>query len=217
MLPNTAHQLKVSRFYLVLSGCAATSYGILYFRQDQPHIDLFVFFSVFFSCFFLFLAACVLMWKAKQLVDRQRTRLRRQIEMQDMASRPFASVLVHMPHTETDTTGDHPRTESRADLPCRHGEAQLARSGSQHDAAETNQNDVGGFKLGPLAAEPTRNAQGVVATFMFELPCPSASPVRACLGSTLLTSHVLQSGGSSCHYVSVKQSTRAAAAATTVT
>ena len=102
MLPNTAHHLKVSRFYVILAGSTGTSYGILYFRQDQPHIDLFVFFSVFFSCFFLFLAACVLLWKAKQVVDRQRSRHRRQIEMQDMASRPFASVLVHMLHTDTD-------------------------------------------------------------------------------------------------------------------
>jgi len=211
MLPNTAHQLKVSRFYLVLSGSASSSYGILYFRQDQPHIDLFVFFSVFFSCFFLFLAGCMLLWKAKQLVDRQRSRLRRQIEMQDMASRPFASVLVYMPHVETEeplkehigTESDHP--------PHRQHEAQLVRSGSQHDAENVS------FRLSPLAAEPTRNGQGVVATFMFELPCSSTSPVRACLGSTLLTSHILHSGGSSCHYVSVKQSTasRAAPAAAT--
>ena len=89
MLPNAAHQLKVSRFYLIVAGATNTSYGVVYFRQDQPHIDLFVFFSVFFSCFFLFLAGCVMLWKAKQVVDRQRSRHQRQIEMQASAVRQW--------------------------------------------------------------------------------------------------------------------------------
>lgn len=45
---------------------SADSQGLLFFQQDRAHIDLFVFFSVFFSCFFLFLSLCVLLWKAKQ-------------------------------------------------------------------------------------------------------------------------------------------------------
>jgi len=205
MLPNTAHHLKVSRFYLVLVGSASTSYGIVYFRQDQPHIDLFVFFSVFFSCFFLFLAACVLLWKAKQVVDRQRTRHRRQIEMQDMASRPFASVLVYMPHTEDHPQTDDPHTE------------RLVRSTSQMTELSAREQRVGsgGFKLSPLATEPTRGGVAVVATFVLELPCSSTSAVRACLGSSLLTSRVLQSSSSS-HYMTAKQSaSRAASAAVT--
>ena len=62
------------------------------FRQDQLHIDLFVFFSVFFSCFFLFLAACVVAWKAKQAADARRARRRHVVEMLHMAKRPFGSV-----------------------------------------------------------------------------------------------------------------------------
>lgn len=174
MLPNTAHKLKVSRFYIILAGSTDTSYGIVYFRQDQPHIDLFVFFSVFFSCFFLFLAACVMLWKAKQAVDRQRTRHRRQIEMQDMASRPFASVLVYMPHTAADYQRLEPPPPSDR------------------------------FRLSPVAVEPTRTAGAVVATFMFELPCSTVAPVRACLGSCLLTPRTLNTS-TSCHYVPVKQ------------
>jgi len=179
MLPNTAHRLKVSRFYLVVAGASNTSHGIVYFRQDQPHIDLFVFFSVFFSCFFLFLAACVLMWKAKQAVDRRRSRHRRQIEMHDMASRPFASALVYM--------RDH-----------------------QHQREDHHWDDPP-LRLCPLAVEPTRGAAAVVATFMVELPCVGAGPVRACLGSCLLTSRVTHSS----HYVSVK--TTGGAGSTSVT
>jgi hypothetical protein len=47
---------------------------IFFHRQDQLHIDLFVFFSVFFSCFFLFLSVCVVMWKVKQAADLRRAR-----------------------------------------------------------------------------------------------------------------------------------------------
>jgi hypothetical protein len=76
--------------------------------QDQLHIDLFVFFSVFFSCFFLFLSgtriitlgscilntnvflfvyltgflffpACVVLWKLKQMGDLRRARNRKQL------------------------------------------------------------------------------------------------------------------------------------------
>jgi hypothetical protein len=43
-------------------------------RQDQLHIDLFVFFSVFFSCFFLFLSVVVVIWKVKQTADMRRAR-----------------------------------------------------------------------------------------------------------------------------------------------
>lgn len=72
------------------------SYGIVFSRQDQLHIDLFVFFSVFFSCFFLFLAACVVAWKAKQAADVRRARRRHVVEMLHMAKRPFASVTVNL-------------------------------------------------------------------------------------------------------------------------
>lgn len=73
-----------------------TAYGIVFSRQDQLHIDLFVFFSVFFSCFFLFLAACVVAWKAKQAADVRRARRRHVVEMLHMAKRPFASVTLNL-------------------------------------------------------------------------------------------------------------------------
>ena len=65
--------------------------GSLVFRQDQLHIDLFVFFSVFFSCFFLFLSLCVIVWKFKSMSDIRTARRRHAVEMQYMAQRPFAT------------------------------------------------------------------------------------------------------------------------------
>uniref|UniRef100_A0A8D8PUQ8 Multiple epidermal growth factor-like domains protein 8 n=1 Tax=Cacopsylla melanoneura TaxID=428564 RepID=A0A8D8PUQ8_9HEMI len=96
-LPQDKQDLASTRFYLALIAThhvPKPAYGILFFRQDQLHIDLFVFFSVFFSCFFLFLASCVVAWKAKQAADLRRARRRHVVEMMHMARRPFASVTV---------------------------------------------------------------------------------------------------------------------------
>lgn len=95
-LPEHYHILQSTRFYLVLQSVEKVAYGIVFSRQDQLHIDLFVFFSVFFSCFFLFLAACVVAWKAKQAADVRRARRRHVVEMLHMAKRPFASVTLHL-------------------------------------------------------------------------------------------------------------------------
>lgn len=98
-LPQAVHSLQGTRFFIALRAAATAntaSYGLIFFRQDQLHIDLFVFFSVFFSCFFLFLAVCVVAWKAKQAADLRRARRRHNIELINMAQRPFARINLHM-------------------------------------------------------------------------------------------------------------------------
>ncbi|CAA9996215.1 unnamed protein product [Nesidiocoris tenuis] len=97
-LPNDRHDFSQAKFFIILLAVDKHSYGAIYFRQDQLHIDLFVFFSVFFSCFFLFLAACVVAWKAKQAADMRRARRRHVVEMLHMAKRPFATVSVLVDH-----------------------------------------------------------------------------------------------------------------------
>lgn len=93
-LPQDKHDLGSTRFYIAMAASTRPAYGTIFFRQDQLHIDLFVFFSVFFSCFFLFLAACVVAWKAKQAGEARRARRRHVVEMLHMAQRPFATVTV---------------------------------------------------------------------------------------------------------------------------
>lgn len=89
-LPQNVHDLTHTKFYIIIralySDEGAASFGLIFFRQDQLHIDLFVFFSVFFSCFFLFLAACVVAWKAKQAADVRRARRRHVVEVSDWRS-----------------------------------------------------------------------------------------------------------------------------------
>lgn len=99
--PHEVHSLKSSRFFIALRGVGTDSHGgesqgLLFLRQDQAHIDLFVFFSVFFSCFFLFLSVCVLLWKVKQFLDFRREQRRHIQEMTKMASRPFAKLTVYL-------------------------------------------------------------------------------------------------------------------------
>ena len=227
-LPNSQHDLKSSRFFLVLYGRGSSDLGLnqtlgnLFFRQDQPHIDLFVFFSVFFSCFFLFLAACVLVWKFKQAYDTRRSRHRRRLEMINMASRPFSQILVCVNEPNTVQISDvHPLLPHRkggATLAGTLGSgrvATLAKMGSKYSLNATNmvaalnshhhlyhyttqqqhhpQLPPGGvdssdtFSVNPLAIEPMSDGVAAVGTFYFELPGGADAPVKACLGSTLLT------------------------------
>ena len=97
-LPETSHDLRSTKFYLVLHAAknkhVEPTFGNIFFRQDQLHIDLFVFFSVFFSCFFLFLAACVVFWKFKLMADLRRARAQHAVEMTIMARRPFSTQMV---------------------------------------------------------------------------------------------------------------------------
>lgn len=95
-LPQHAHNLSATRFFIALRASSGPepSYGSVVFRQDQLHIDLFVFFSVFFSCFFLFLALCVIVWKVKQAADLRRARRQHVVEMLHLAKRPFAQIFL---------------------------------------------------------------------------------------------------------------------------
>ena len=188
-LPNDVHRLKVSRFYLVLRGTGSPThnqtFGNLFFRQDQPHIDLFVFFSVFFSCFFLFLAKCVVLWKLKQALDAQRSRHRQRLEMQHMASRPFSRVNVVI---DLDTTEVVQLMTTSTPLPRKNTIPKLySKYSISSDSYEMSASDDKIY-LRPLALEPTDDGVAAIGTFFIQLPGLKDSPVHACLGSCLIQS-----------------------------
>lgn len=161
-LPQTAHNLSGTRFFIALratSGGNGASYGLIFFRQDQLHIDLFVFFSVFFSCFFLFLAMCVIAWKFKQAADLRRTRRRHHIELRHMAKRPVACIDLYMgPESHTPS---HRRHKSRS---------------SQ-------------VRQGPhmIAQEITADNCAAVATVFVRLPGRQKAPINLSMGSALVS------------------------------
>ncbi|XP_050786388.1 multiple epidermal growth factor-like domains protein 8 isoform X7 [Gopherus flavomarginatus] len=203
--PHELHALKSSRFYLLLLGVGGgghggASQGLLFFRQDQAHIDLFVFFSVFFSCFFLFLSACVLLWKAKQCLDLRHEQHRQLQEMTKMASRPFAKVTVcfepepgplaadrlflparpHKPPAPPARLKPYPEAPYAAQL--RRSEpflAQLLGCSCPYPSPS--------FRVGPVTLEPTEDGMAGVATVLLQLPGGNQAPNRSCLGSALVT------------------------------
>lgn len=163
-LPQHIHNLSTTRFYIALKATnGPASYGLLFFRQDQLHIDLFVFFSVFFSCFFLFLAVCVVVWKAKQAADVRRARLRHVVEMFNMARRPFASVQLSVA-----STGTPPRRRA------------LRSTNSKHLCANTHQN------IRPIAVEPTGDNSAAVCTVFVRLPVNGKTSPSIALASALV-------------------------------
>lgn len=190
-LPSHIHDLKKSMFYIILHGRGSqssnTTNGLLFFRQDQPHIDLFVFFSVFFSSFFLFLDLCVLIWKIKQAFDLQRSRHRRQLEMACMASRPFARAHIVLaedcvPVYETQSLLTRRKTSNHRLKKHSLGVTNMAFT-------RTNSEEI--FRVNPIALEPTEDGIAAVGTFVLELPGGHKAPAQACLGSTLLTMRVM--------------------------
>uniref|UniRef100_A0A1I8FTQ7 LAM_G_DOMAIN domain-containing protein n=1 Tax=Macrostomum lignano TaxID=282301 RepID=A0A1I8FTQ7_9PLAT len=72
-IPCQSYEFSLNKFYLVVQGVSTdvNVSGIVFFRQDQNHINLLVFFSMFFSCFFLLFGLVVLAWKARQAHSRR--------------------------------------------------------------------------------------------------------------------------------------------------
>lgn len=163
-LPQSAHNLSATRFFIALraSGVFDHSYGSIVFRQDQLHIDLFVFFSVFFSCFFLFLAICVVAWKAKQAADLRRARRRHVVELLHMAKRPFSTIYVSV-YPETETPGP-------------------VRRRGRSKSVTISLNDV---RL--ITIEPTFDNLAAIGTVMISLPGKYECPNTLTLGSALIT------------------------------
>lgn len=163
-LPQNAHNLSATKFYIALraSGVFDHSYGSIVFRQDQLHIDLFVFFSVFFSCFFLFLAICVVAWKAKQASDLRRARRRHVVELLHMAKRPFSTIYVSV-NPELETPGP------------------LRRRGRSKSMA------ISGNDIRLITIEPTSDNIAAIGTILISLPGKYECPNTLTLGSALIT------------------------------
>lgn len=171
-LPQHIHNLSTTRFYIALRATnGPASYGLVFFRQDQLHIDLFVFFSVFFSCFFLFLAVCVVVWKAKQAADLRRARLRHVVEMLHLARRPFASVQLCVSNT-----GTPPHTRRRV----------LRGANSKNLSTNIYQN------IRPIAVEPTVDNSAAICTVFVCLPGTGKSSPVISLASALVVMNTRQ-------------------------
>jgi len=82
-------------FYVYVYDFQSPLWIIISFSQ-HPKLDLLQFFITFSVCFLALLFIAAILWKIKQKYDRYRRRQRLYVEMEQMASRPFGSVLVEM-------------------------------------------------------------------------------------------------------------------------
>ncbi|XP_063423029.1 multiple epidermal growth factor-like domains protein 8 [Mytilus trossulus] len=195
-LPVHSHNLKFARFYIIMYGVGSkysnNTYGNLYFRQDQPHIDLFVFFSVFFSSFFLFLAVCVLLWKMKQAVDTQRSRQQRAKEMMHMASRPFSKVLVYVePEPIIMSSTPVLRRPKLPKIPHRNVPIMGLTPVDLLPPIihQTIIKEKVPFDVIPIAVEPIISGSAAIRTVVIQLPGGPHASSKLCIGSTLTSNY----------------------------
>merc|ERR1712223_1339098 len=89
-------------FYIHVYDFEPPLWIIISFSQ-HPKLDLLQFFITFSTCFLALLIIAAILWKIKQKYDRYRRRQRLYVEMEQMASRPFGSVMVEL-ERRPDTT-----------------------------------------------------------------------------------------------------------------
>ncbi|KAH8324231.1 hypothetical protein KR074_001932 [Drosophila pseudoananassae] len=196
-LPQHAHNLSATRFFIALRASSGPepSYGSVVFRQDQLHIDLFVFFSVFFSCFFLFLAVCVIVWKVKQAADLRRARRQHVVEMLHLAKRPFAQIFLASGSLDIDSPQPTASSSSSRVMRQRARQALLLQQTEQaggdfhgnvvmHHTSSRRGHDP---HIMLVAVEPTSDNLAAVGTVFVSLPGRSRAPLSIALGSTLIS------------------------------
>ncbi|KAH7637514.1 multiple epidermal growth factor-like domains protein 8 [Dermatophagoides farinae] len=97
-IPYRYHDLRTTRYYIMIHGSfhndSDENQAFIVLRQDQSRIDLFIFFCVFLSCFFLFLSMSIMFYRVKQIISVYRARHLQEIELEYMANRPFTSITV---------------------------------------------------------------------------------------------------------------------------
>ncbi|ODM98691.1 Multiple epidermal growth factor-like domains protein 8 [Orchesella cincta] len=172
-LPQESHDLRTTRFYLILEGLGDKSHGSIFFRQDQQHIDLFVFFSVFFSSFFIFLSLCGVLYKFKQSIDIRRARQRHVDEMLSMAKRPFAVTTVIL---EPDPNSHLYEAYTQCRKVCRKGCICLRPIAAEFTSDHAN----GG-------SGPNNSTNSAVCTMLVTTAGGPSAPVRLCLASVLVS------------------------------
>lgn len=205
--PYDDHILRDTRFYMVFIGRDMSgTKGLVYFKQDISQIDLFVFFSVFFSSFFLVVSVSVFAWKMKQYHTRRRVIEHRVHQLETMRSRPFATYsFLH---------------QTNKPQPCSWRIKRDTAALLLHDPSKVKQHPLKLAEvrrrplLAPVSQEPTNDGRASVTTVIFQLPGNECSDVQLLLGSSLTLSRNQHFVGGSEHYSS---NTRQATTRRTVT
>ena len=153
-------------------------------------VFFFVFFSVFFSAFFLVVSVSVFGWKIKQYHTRRRVIEVRELQLETMRSRPFAtySFLCQMKKPQPSCWRVKRDTASV-----------LLRDSSLAKDHHLRLRDVRERPVvAPISQEPTADGRACVTTVVFQLPRNECSDFQLLLGSALTVvnhQHPLAGGG----------------------
>ncbi|XP_070211800.1 attractin-like protein 1 isoform X1 [Littorina saxatilis] len=120
-----------------------------------PKIDLVHFFITFFSCFLSLLLIAAALWKIKHKYDSYRRRQQLMVEMQAMASRPFASVCMEVEKKPDPTAGS--------------GAPEKKELKDHVDTALRRRKKLAN-KPSAIAIEPTVNNKAAILTLLIQLP-----------------------------------------------
>ncbi|XP_045189684.2 attractin-like protein 1 [Mercenaria mercenaria] len=134
-------------FYVYVYGFATPFWLQISFSQF-PKIDLVHFFVTFFSCFLTLLIIAAVLYKVKHKYDSYRRRQRMIVEMEEMASRPFATAVLEIERRAENIGAE--KKEMNPDL--------RKRKRPSH-------------KPGQIALEPLHNQKAAVLSLFIQLPC----------------------------------------------
>ncbi|CAF1274983.1 unnamed protein product [Rotaria magnacalcarata] len=151
--------------------------GFIKIYQSRMNIDLFVFFSVFFSSFFLFLSIGICFWKVKFAYEIHRRRRTLKHEYHKRMARPFAKVQLFMkPSTIVSNDEDNSpqltfpqATSSSVDIPL---------------LLPSTRTDID-YSAHVVSVEPLRDQSNCYTTLLFHLPGDLSTQYRLCAGTTL--------------------------------
>eukprot|EP00047_Mylnosiga_fluctuans_P021514 m.105611 g.105611 ORF g.105611 m.105611 type:complete len:1016 (-) comp8923_c0_seq1:250-3297(-) len=160
LIASSSFDFHVTHFYVIIHSSAPSSLSSTYkatLLQPSVNIDLFVFFSVFFSSFFLFLAVVALAFKFRSVVQERQLQQTTIMQMEAMASRALASVSMLL----------HPPINGPRAL------AVVALAEAGHVPAK------------PVCVQPLRAPGVAVATYVIELPMQGTHR-SLCVGSAVV-------------------------------
>lgn len=150
--------------------------GFIKIYQSRMNIDLFVFFSVFFSSFFLFLSIGICFWKVKFAYEIHRRRRTLKHEYHKRMARPFAKIqLLIKPST---VTSNDQENSQQLNSPVESSSVEIPL------LLPSTRTDID-YSSHVVAVEPLRDQTNCYTTLLFHLPGDLSTQYRLCAGTTL--------------------------------
>ena len=132
--------------------------GRITFRQDEPRLDLFVFFTSFFSLCGILSVVITSVWKFRRMVNNRRARINHQLQMIPLARRPCRLVYICI---DDESQDDQHESNSDDEKPLKSLKGILNKKSKSADQAEASrvksqQEDEESSSKGDAKHSPTK-------------------------------------------------------------